>query len=128
LAGLAVMGSWAHANPLVALSTPLLILSIPIFDMIYTTISRVRNGLVHNVKEWLEYAGKDHFHHRLMNLGMSVKQTVGFILLVNLCLGLSSITIRHMETALGAGLLLLQALLIFLVIVSLMILGRRTTD
>lgn len=126
LAGLAVMGSWAYHNPLVALSTPLLILSIPIFDMIYTTISRVRNGQVRSLREWLEYAGKDHFHHRLMHLGMNVKQTVGFILMVNLCLGLASITIRHSATAVGAALLLFQSFLFFLVIVTLMLLGRQS--
>ncbi len=126
LAGLAVMGSWADQYPLVALSTPLLILSIPIFDMIYTTVSRVRNGQVHNVKEWLEYVGKDHFHHRLMKLGMTEKQAVGFILLVNLCLGLASITIRYAADPLGAGLLLFQAFLIFLIITALMLLGRQT--
>lgn len=125
LAGLAVMGTWAEENPLVALSTPILIMAIPIFDMIYTTVSRVRNGLVHNMREWLEYTGKDHFHHRLMHLGMSEKQTVGFILMVNLSLGLASITIRHAATPLGAALLLFQAFLIFLMIVSLMLLGRQ---
>lgn len=125
LAGLAIMGTWAHSNPLLAMSTPLLILSIPIFDMIYTTISRVRNGLVHNVKEWLEYTGKDHFHHRLMNLGLNVPQTVGFILMVNLSLGLASVTVRQMATPIGALLLMCQALLIFLMIVVLMLLGRR---
>lgn len=126
LAGLAIMGTWAHSNPLIAMTTPLLILSIPIFDMIYTTVSRVRNGLVHNVKEWLEYTGKDHFHHRLMNLGLNVPQTVGFILMVNLSLGLASVTVRQMATPLGAALLLGQAFLIFLMIVVLMLMGRRT--
>ncbi|MBI4397192.1 MAG: undecaprenyl/decaprenyl-phosphate alpha-N-acetylglucosaminyl 1-phosphate transferase [Elusimicrobia bacterium] len=126
LAGLAIMGSWANNNFLVALSTPLLILSIPIFDMIYTTVSRVHGGKVHNVREWLEYVGRDHFHHRLMNLGMNEKQTVGFILMVNLCLGLASLTVRYTANLLGAALLLSQAFLIFIIITSLMILGRRT--
>jgi len=125
LAGLAVMGSWADKNALVALSTPLLILAIPIFDMIYTTVSRVRNDQVHNVKEWLEYVGKDHFHHRLLHLGATEVQTVGFILAVNLCLGLASITIRHAATPFGAGVLLFQSFLIFLMIVFLMLLGRN---
>jgi UDP-GlcNAc:undecaprenyl-phosphate GlcNAc-1-phosphate transferase len=128
LAGLAIMGSWgADHNPLVALTTPLLVLSIPIFDMIYTTVSRIKNGKVNNVKQWLEYVGKDHFHHRLMNLGMTEKQTVAFILVLNLCLGLASVTIRHTDTSLGAGLLMFQAFLIFIMITSLMLLGRQST-
>ncbi|MGA2091543.1 MAG: MraY family glycosyltransferase, partial [Endomicrobiales bacterium] len=35
IAALAVMGAWSDYNPMVALSTPLMILGIPIFDMIY---------------------------------------------------------------------------------------------
>ena len=121
---LALYGSWATDNPAVAFSTPLLVLGIPIFDIIYTTISRVRNGTVTNVKEWLEYAGKDHFHHRLMKLGMSVEQSVGFIMLLNVCLGLGAWTIRHTASTAGTWLLLAQSVLIFLMVVALMLLGR----
>ncbi|HOW28304.1 MAG TPA: MraY family glycosyltransferase [Elusimicrobiota bacterium] len=128
LAGLAVIGTWADNNPVVALSTPLLILSIPIFDMIYTTVSRIKNDQVHNVREWLEFTGKDHFHHRLMHLGLDEKRTVGFILIVNLCLGLGAVVIRNTANPLGAGLLLFQAVLIFIMIVILMLLGRQTSS
>ncbi len=124
---LALYGSWATDNPAVSLSTPLLILGIPIFDIIYTTVSRVRNGSVRSVKEWLEYAGKDHFHHRLMKLGMSVEQTVGFIVVLNICLGLGAWNIRHTASTTGTWLLLAQSVLIFLVVVALMILGREVT-
>ncbi|MDA8131486.1 MAG: MraY family glycosyltransferase [Elusimicrobia bacterium] len=121
---LALYGSWATDNPAVAFSTPLLVLGIPIFDIIYTTISRIRNGTVTNVREWLEYAGKDHFHHRLMKLGMGVEQTVGFIVLLNVCLGLGAWTIRHTASTAGTWLLLVQSVLIFLIVVALMLLGR----
>ncbi|MDD5210291.1 MAG: MraY family glycosyltransferase [Elusimicrobiales bacterium] len=124
---LALYGSWATDNPAVSISTPLLILGIPIFDIIYTTISRVRNGSVRSVKEWLEYAGKDHFHHRLMKLGMSVEQTVGFIVVLNICLGLGAWNIRHTASTAGTWLLLAQSVLIFLIVVALMILGREVT-
>ncbi|MGD9642221.1 MAG: glycosyltransferase family 4 protein [Elusimicrobiales bacterium] len=124
---LALYGSWATDNPAVAFSTPLLVLGIPIFDIIYTTVSRVRNGSVTNVREWLEYAGKDHFHHRLMKLGLSVPQTVGFIVLLNICLGLGAWTIRHTASTAGTWLLLAQSVLIFLIVVVLMLLGRELT-
>jgi UDP-GlcNAc:undecaprenyl-phosphate GlcNAc-1-phosphate transferase len=124
---LALYGSWATDNPAVAFSTPLLVLGIPIFDIIYTTVSRVRNGSVRSVHEWLEYAGKDHFHHRLMKLGLSVPQTVGFIVLLNICLGLGAWTIRHTASTAGTWLLLAQSVLIFLIVVVLMLLGRELT-
>ncbi len=124
---LALYGSWATDNPAVSLSTPLLILGIPIFDIIYTTVSRVRNGSVRTVKEWLEYTGRDHFHHRLMKLGLGVEATVGFIVLLNVCLGLGAWTIRHTASTLGTWLLLAQSLLIFVIVVVLMLLGRERT-
>lgn len=124
---LALYGSWATDNPAVAFSTPLLVLGIPIFDIIYTTVSRVRNGQVGSVREWLEYTGKDHFHHRLMKLGLGVEQTVGFIVLLNVCLGLGAWTIRHTASTAGTWLLLAQSVMIFLIVVVLMLLGRELT-
>jgi UDP-GlcNAc:undecaprenyl-phosphate GlcNAc-1-phosphate transferase len=125
---LAVYGSWATGNPAVALSTPLLVLGIPIFDLIYTTVSRIKNGQVSTVREWLEYTGKDHFHHRLMNLGLGVRQTVSFILLLNLCLGLGAWTVRHTASTSGTIFLLLQSVMIFSIVVVLMLLGRELTE
>jgi len=128
LGGMAVFGGWAENNPLVALSTPLLILGIPIFDAVYITISRIRRGVVRSIGEWLEYTGKDHFHHRLVHLGLNVKESVGFIILVNICLGLGAWTMHYTKSRLGTGLLLLQSLLIFCIIVVLMLLGRDVKD
>lgn len=122
---LALYGGWATDNPAVSFSTPLLVLGIPIFDIIYTTVSRMRNGSVASVRQWLEYAGKDHFHHRLMKLGLGVEQTVGFIVLLNVSLGLGAWTIRHTNSTLGTWLLLAQSVMIFLVVVVLMLLGRE---
>ncbi len=126
LAGLAVMGTWAEKNPLVAVSTPLLILSIPIFDMIYTTVSRIKNGSVKTFKEWLEYTGRDHLHHRLLKMGFNDISTLFFILLLNLMLGLGAMTIKH-AGSLGSIYLLSQTTLIFILIVMLMLAGRETT-
>jgi len=125
---LALYGSWATNNPVVAISTPLLILGIPIFDIIYTTVSRIRNGSIRNVREWLEYAGKDHFHHRLMYLGMKAEYAVGFIVLLNVCLGLGAWTMRRTVTSVGTWLLLAQSVIIFVIVVVLMVLGREQTE
>lgn len=122
-AGIAVMGSWAHKNPLVSVSTPLLILSIPIFDMIYTTVSRIKNRHVKSVKEWLEYTGKDHLHHRLITMGFGANEALVFILLLNLLIGFGAMTIRFAGPA-GAQFLLVQTVLLFVVVVMLMLAGR----
>ena len=65
LACLAVKGNWADQNPIVSVSTPILIFGILIYDMVHTTVQRIYLGKVRTVKGYLEYVGKDHMHHRL---------------------------------------------------------------
>jgi len=124
LAGIAVMGGWAEKNPKVALSLPILILSVFIFDMIYITISRGLNGKVRNLKEWIEYTGKDHLHHRLVNLGFTETETVLFIYLIAACLGVSGINLKT-NGDLKIYFELLQGFYIFIIVVILMLAGRR---
>ncbi|OGS05955.1 MAG: hypothetical protein A3J70_13630 [Elusimicrobia bacterium RIFCSPHIGHO2_02_FULL_61_10] len=62
-----------------------------------------------------------------MKLGMNVQQTVGFIVVLNICLGLGAWNIRHTASTTGTWLLLAQSVLIFLIVVALMILGREVT-
>lgn len=124
LAGIAIMGNWAKDNPKVALSLPIIILSVLIFDMIYITIARVLDGRVRNFKEWIEYTGKDHLHHRLATLGFNETQTVLLIYLIAACLGISGINLRASED-LRVYLEFIQAFFIFTIIVILMISGRK---
>jgi UDP-GlcNAc:undecaprenyl-phosphate GlcNAc-1-phosphate transferase len=124
LAGIAVMGGWAEKNPKVALSLPIIILSVFIFDLIYITIARVWDGRVRNFKEWIEYTGKDHLHHRLVALGFNETQTVLLIYLIAACLGLGGINL------LATGDLkiyfeFIQAFFIFIIVAILMITGRK---
>jgi len=127
LAGFALLGGSPAHNNLTAIATPVLVLGIPIFDIGYITVARIRRGAVRTVKQWLEYVGKDHFHHRLMKLGFSVQESVGFIVLLNICLGLAAWTIHYTQTGLGTTLLLFQAFLIFSLVVMLMLKGRTLT-
>jgi UDP-GlcNAc:undecaprenyl-phosphate GlcNAc-1-phosphate transferase len=124
LAGIAVMGGWAEKNPKVALSLPIIILSVFIFDMIYITIARVWDRRVRNFKEWIEYTGKDHLHHRLVALGFSEAQTVLLIYLIAACLGLGGINLLATED-LKIYFEFLQAFFIFIIVVMLMITGRK---
>jgi len=127
LAGIAVMGGWAEKNPKVALSLPILILSVFIFDMIYITIARSLDGKVRNLKEWIEYTGKDHLHHRLVNLGFSETETVLFIYLIAACLGVSGINLKT-NGDLKIYFELLQGFYIFIIVVILMLTGRKLTS
>jgi UDP-GlcNAc:undecaprenyl-phosphate GlcNAc-1-phosphate transferase len=119
LASLTVMGGWGAKEPIKAYAMPILILGILIFDMMYTTISRIKNKRIANFGEWLSFTGNDHLHHRLEILGFTRKQTVFFILFTAATLGLSALVLRNGNTLDGL-LLSLQAVLIYLVIVILM--------
>lgn len=124
LAGIAIMGGWAENNPKVALSLPILILSVFIFDMIYITIARVFKGVVRSFKEWIEYTGKDHLHHRLVTLGFNETQTVLLIYLIAACLGMGGINLLATED-LKIYFEFIQAFFIFIIIVILMISGSK---
>ncbi|MCS6294382.1 MAG: undecaprenyl/decaprenyl-phosphate alpha-N-acetylglucosaminyl 1-phosphate transferase [Nitrospira sp.] len=123
LACLAVKGNWANHSPIVSFSNPLLIFGVLIYDMIHITVERVATGKVHSVKEWLDYVGKDHLHHRLERALGSRQASVAMIFLLTICLGLSAMALRHAGLQ-EAVLLLVQAGLIVAMITLLEVSGR----
>ncbi len=123
LACIALAGNWAEDN-VVKISIPILILGVPIFDMIFTTIIRIKEVKVKTLLEWLQYGGKDHFHHYLVNLGLRPIGAVVFIYFITLSLGISAIMVSN-DTAVEAFLTLAQASIIFGVIAVLIVLGKR---
>lgn len=125
LACLALYGGWSSWGPIIAIGIPTLILGILIFDMIYITVSRIRNGHVRNVQQWLDYRGRDHFHHRLMNLGLKEEDAVLFIYSTSIILGLSALVIEHARFSFPVVVLMIQATLIFINITILMLTGRQ---
>ena len=48
----------------VAISNPILIFSVLIYDMTYITLDRIASGKVRSFYEWIDYTGQDHLHHR----------------------------------------------------------------
>jgi UDP-GlcNAc:undecaprenyl-phosphate GlcNAc-1-phosphate transferase len=124
LACLAVKGNWADSSPIVSFSNPLLIFGVLIYDMVHITVERVATGKVKSMKDWLDYVGKDHLHHRLERALDSRQASVAMIFLFTICLGLAALTLRHAGT-MEAVLLLIQAGLIAAMITVLEISGRR---
>lgn len=123
LACLAVKGNWANHSPIVSFSNPLLIFGVLIYDMVHITVERVVTGKVQSVKEWLDYVGKDHLHHRLERALGSRQASVAMIFLLTICLGLSAMALRHAGLQ-EAVLLLVQAGLIVAMITLLEVTGR----
>ena len=116
LASLAIVGEWGGAGgTLVDIVVPLLILGVPIFDTTFITLTRIADGRIRNFREWLEYTGRDHIHHRLLYLGLSRYDVVGFICTISAVLALSAITLKSAEGYL-AGLSLLQGAIILTIV------------
>ncbi|MBW1990485.1 MAG: undecaprenyl/decaprenyl-phosphate alpha-N-acetylglucosaminyl 1-phosphate transferase, partial [Deltaproteobacteria bacterium] len=123
LAGLAVWGEWAD-NPMRSLLPPLLIFFILIFDLLHISVDRVVTGKVRTVRQWLEYVGTDHLHHRIAAVLGGKGRTVLFIYVLAVCLGASAMIIRTASTT-NALLVLLQAGIIVALVTVLERRGRR---
>jgi len=124
MAAIAVMGDWSSDGAIKAYAAPLLIFSVMIFDMIHTTVARIRRGDVRNVREWLEYVGRDHLHHRLMDLGCSQLQAVMLILGFSCMVGLAALALVK-SPILSVWLLLGQSLVFYSILAILM--GRAAS-
>ena len=114
LASLAVKGSWAESS-IIDIAAPILIFGVMIFDMIHLTVARLMSGKVKDFRGWLEYVGEDHLHHRIAALLGSTRQSVLFIYLLSICLGLAAIALRG-ANAIDALVLILQAAIIVVIV------------
>lgn len=124
LAGLAVMGYWSESR-IVSFANPVLIFWVLIFDMTYITVRRVVSGKVRTVKEWIDYVGTDHLHHRLFYLLGDKWKAVLTIFLFSAALGLSSIALRYARM-IDSILLVCQAGLIAIIFSLLEYVGRKS--
>lgn len=126
LAVLSIYVSWADNNPFIAFSSPVMVLFIPIFDLIYTTISRIRNGLIKNFNDWLVYTGKDHIHHRILSMGFSVNETVLIISILNMLCGFIAVNLVIRNDNLEVIISYLQLFLLFILVTVFMRKGRES--
>ena len=117
LAALAVKGEWAQ-DSFIDVAAPVLIFWVFIFDMTHITMTRIASGKVRSFRQWIDYVGKDHLHHRLAALVGSQREAVLLIFLLSTSMGLAAVALRNARP-LDAGLLVLQAA-IFVVIVSIL--------
>ncbi|MFQ5656809.1 MAG: MraY family glycosyltransferase [Candidatus Methylomirabilales bacterium] len=122
LASVAVMGEWAE-HDLVKVAGPVLIFGVFIYDMLYITVERVALGKVKNVREWIEYVGRDHLHHRLEKILGRKEYAALFVYALSLCLSVGA-TVLLMASPHAALLLILQAVVILLMVTILERRGR----
>jgi UDP-GlcNAc:undecaprenyl-phosphate GlcNAc-1-phosphate transferase len=85
IAAMIIMATWSEYR-IVAITIPVLILGIMIFDTTLITILRILEGKVRTFRQWLEHADTDHLSHRLADMGLSHRETVMFIYICNMIL------------------------------------------
>jgi UDP-GlcNAc:undecaprenyl-phosphate/decaprenyl-phosphate GlcNAc-1-phosphate transferase len=115
LASLAIYTDWADLHPVVSIFSPLLIFWVFIFDMTYITIFRVMSGKTRTFRQWIEYVGHDHLHHRMARVLGGPTQSVLFIYILAVCLGMNALLLRYAPPFL-ASLLIGQAVLIVVLV------------
>src|SRR6185369_7263646 len=86
-------------NWLMPLLTPVFILAIPIYDT--TSVVLIRLLQHRNIA----IGDQSHFHHRLLRLGFSHRQTVVFMILIGFAVALSGV--RLVDATLGQRILIL---------------------
>lgn len=96
---------------------PLLILSVPLFDVISVICIRIKN------KKPIFQPDKNHFSHRLVNMGMKVRTAVLFLYLITFCVGLPSVLLPFLPLT-GVLIVFLQAIGIMSIIAILEYYGK----
>jgi UDP-GlcNAc:undecaprenyl-phosphate/decaprenyl-phosphate GlcNAc-1-phosphate transferase len=127
LASLAIKAAWADNNPIVSFATPVLIFWVLIFDMAYISVERVITGKVKSFRDWIDYVGTDHLHHRLLAVFGDRRKVIFFIFLLCSTLGISAITLRNARPIDGI-LTVVQAFLITAIGSILEYSGRNNND
>jgi UDP-GlcNAc:undecaprenyl-phosphate GlcNAc-1-phosphate transferase len=94
---------------------------------LYTSGKRIVARKVSSPREWIEYVGKDHLHHRLALVLGGAKRAVVVLLLLCMCLGISAVALRYART-IDSVLLIIQALMIILILTILERYGRTQVD
>lgn len=84
---------------------PLLVLAVPIIDTTLVTISRLRRGVS------VSAGGRDHISHRLLRLGLTVRQAVGAIYGAALIGGAAAIAVTVVADETLASLIVLVSVI-----------------
>ncbi|MEO8287735.1 MAG: MraY family glycosyltransferase [Chloroflexota bacterium] len=70
---------------------PVLVLGVPLFDTTLVTLSRIRRGIP------ISRGGKDHFSHRLVALGLTRREAVLVLYLVQGALGVAALVVMQAD-------------------------------
>lgn len=97
---------------------PLLVLAVPLFDVLSVIFIRILH------KKPIFLPDKNHFSHRLVDMGMKIKTAVLFLYLIAFCVGLPSVLLPQLSLS-GVGIVFLQAIGIIIIIAILEYYGKN---
>jgi hypothetical protein len=92
--------------------------------MTFTTVMRVGTGEVRSFRQWIEFTGRDHIHHRLESLRIGRVGVVLIIYTVTIWLGLSALALKN-TSGINALLQVGQSVIIFLLLGFFMVFVNR---
>ena len=116
LAAVSVMGAWS-TNPIKAIMVPVFILGLPIFDLMYVVVRRKVKKMTKGIRQIITFSAKDHFSHRLLELGMSQRQALFFTYFVMLALGMGAVAMRYVLKFEAIILCMQFAIIAFLIVI-----------
>lgn len=94
LGAVSILGIWS-TSPYKSLFIPICLLGVPLFDITFTTILRVKNGWVKSVAEAIRWCGNDHLAHRLKVLPISERIVVFIIYVFSIFCGLVALILSN---------------------------------
>ena len=117
-----ILASYIGPNsPTVApVVVPLLVLSVPIFDTLSVMAIRWREGRP------LFVGDQSHFSHRLVALGMTERQAVSFIYLVNVGVASGAVLLPYLTWA-GCAVMVGQAIILYTLLTILLRVSKKKT-
>lgn len=89
LASIAMRGAIKSASAIV-LAVPILALGLPIYDTIFAIIRRKVNG------KSIAEADRGHLHHRLLDMGLTQRQSVIIMYLISIVLGFIAVIVMQL--------------------------------
>jgi len=116
LAVISVMGILKVAA-LFSMMIPLLVLAIPVLDTVFVIFKRIKD------KRSITSADREHFHHRLVDMGLSPKEAV--FLIYSLTLVFSGLALFSVGFSKQTSFLIILASLIILLIPAILLLNRH---
>ena len=92
--------------------------------MSFTTFMRIKNGQVRSFREWVDFTGRDHFHHRLADLRIGNGGAVVVIYIITFWLGLSALALKN-STGFTALIEVAESTIVFILMAFFMVFVPR---